>query len=219
MKLLSTVLSTDGRSLKASLRIALSLICSFNWSMSQPERHICRTFHIDANRVNARSCLANMNKLERWHKDGVITLEMSEIAQSEAAVGSDQNRKSKAFEYIFAETLASTADEKKRLQEIEGILFSSGARSGRERNDVQIVFSAIKYEAILVTNDGDSRRQPRGMLGNREKLKKLGVEILRDDEAVRLVQDLIKKRDERTCLYCERQKIPVPDWIGNDSGE
>lgn len=126
--------------------------------MSQPERHICRTFHIDANRVNARLCLVNMNRLEKWHKDGVITIEMSSVAQSEAAAGGDHNRKSKAYEYIFTETHASTSGEKKRLQEIEGILFPAGARLDSERNDVSIVFNAIKYDAILITNDGGSSR-------------------------------------------------------------
>ena len=187
--------------------------------MSQPERHICRTFHIDTNRVNARSCLANMNKLEKWHKDDVITLAMSEVAQSEAAAGGDQNRKSKAYGYIFTETLASTPNEKKRLREIEGILFPAGAQSENERNDVAVVFNAIKYEAILISNDGDSRRQPGGMLGNRQELKRLGAEILNDEEAVQLVRGLIKKRDERTRRYCERAGKPLPDWAGKDSAE
>lgn len=184
--------------------------------MGQPERHICRTFHVDANRVNARLCLSNMNKLEKWHKEGVITVEISEVAQSEAAAGDNPMRKSKAYEYVFTETLASTSGEKKRLQEIEGILFPAGAQSENERNDVWIVFNAIKYEAILITNDGDSKRQPGGMLGNREGLKRLGAKILNDEEAVQLVRHLIKKRDERTRRYCERVGEALPDWVGKD---
>lgn len=160
-----------------------------------------------------------MNKLEKWHKDDVITLAMSEVAQSEAAAGGDQNRKSKAYGYIFTETLASTPNEKKRLQEIEGILFPAGAQSENERNDVAVVFNAIKYEAILITNDGDSRRQPGGMLGNRQALKRLGAEILNDEEAVQLVRDLIKKRDERIRQYCERTGKLLPDWAGKDSAD
>jgi hypothetical protein len=186
--------------------------------MHQPNRHICRMFHIDTNKVNARSCLVNMNRLEKWHEDDVITLAMSEVAQSEAAAGGDRNRKSKAHDYVFTGTHSRTQSEKTLLREIERVLFPSGVKSENEGNDVAIVFNAIKYGAILITNDGGSKRQPGGILGNRHKLKSLGAKILTDEEAVQLVQDLVKKRDERMRLYCERAKIPLPDWVGNDSG-
>jgi hypothetical protein len=184
--------------------------------MSPPQRHICRTFHIDTNRVNARSCLVNMNKLEEWHQDDVISIEMSSMAQSEAAVGDDQKRKSKAYGYIYNEDIPSTPGEKRRLQEIAAILFPGGEKSENERNDVKVVFTAMKYEAILITNDGASKRQPGGILGNRERLKRFGIKILTDEEAVRLVQDLIHKRDERTRCYCERTGEALPDWVGKD---
>lgn len=157
-----------------------------------------------------------MNKLEKWHRDDVITIIMSEVAQKEASVGDDPARKSKAYEYIFTETLASTSGEKNRLQEIEKILFPAGAQSKNERNDVQVVFNAIKYEAILVTNDGGSKRQPGGILGNRENLQKLGAKILTDAEAVQLVQELIEKRDERARKHSERTGELLPDWVGKD---
>ena len=151
-----------------------------------------------------------------WHKDGVITVEMSEVAQSEAAAGDHPMRKSKAYEYVFTETLASTSGEKKRLQEIEGILFPTGAQSENERNDVWIVFNAIKYEAILITNDGGSKRQPGGILGNRDALRKIGCEILTDAEAVEVVQELILKRNARVRRQCERSGEPLPHWVGKD---
>ena len=37
-------------------------------------------------------------------------------------------------------------------------------------NDIEIVFNAAKYEGILVTADGGSRRQLGGILGNRAAL-------------------------------------------------
>ncbi len=185
--------------------------------MWQPDRHICRTFHIDTNRVNARSCLESMNRLERWHEDDVITLVMSEVAQLEAAAGADHKRKSKAHGYVFTETRADTPSEMTLLREIERILFPSGALLENERNDVAIVFNAIKYEAILITNDGGSKRQPGGILGNRGKLKTIGARIFTDEEAVQVVLDLIKTRDENARRYCELAKKPVPEWVGKDS--
>lgn len=187
--------------------------------MWQPDRHICRTFHIDTNRVNARSCLESMNRLERWHEDDVITLVMSEVAQLEAAADGDHRRKSKAQGYVFTETQAHTQSEKTLLREVERGLFPAGVQSENEQNDVAIVFNAIKYGALLITNDGGSRRQPGGILGNRDKLKKLGSQIFTDEEAVKLVRELIQKRDENSRLYCELNRKPIPDWVGKDSGE
>lgn len=184
--------------------------------MTQPDRHVCLIFHIDANRVNSRSSLANMNRLEQWDKDDVIMIVMPEVAQREAAAGNDPARRSKAYGHIFTESLPSTSGERKLLQEIEKILFPAGAQSENERNDVDVVFNARKYRRILITNDGGSKRQPGGMLGNREELKKLGAQILTDDEAVKLVQDRIKKRDERAKWYSERTGESLPDWVGKD---
>lgn len=187
--------------------------------MWQPDRHICRTFHIDTNRVNARSSLASMNGLEKWHEDDVITLAMSEVAQAEAAAGGDRNRKSKVYGYVFTGTQALTSSENNLLREIERILFPLGAQWENERNDVAIVFNAIKYRALLVTNDGGSKRQPGGILGSRNKLKILGAKIFTDEEAVKFVRNLIEKRDKNVRLYCERIGKPIPDWVGKDSGE
>jgi hypothetical protein len=120
-------------------------------------------FHIDTNKVNARSCLVNMNRLEKWHEDDVITLAMSEVVQLEAAAGGDRNRKSKAHDYVFTGTHARTQSEKTLLREIERVLFPSGVKSENEGNEVAIVFNAIKYGAILITNDGGSKRQLGGI--------------------------------------------------------
>jgi phosphoglycolate phosphatase-like HAD superfamily hydrolase len=184
--------------------------------MFKPERYVCKIFQIDANRVNSRFSLANMNRLEQWKKDDVIMIHMSEVAQREAAAGNDQARRSKAYGYIFTESLPDTPGERDLLREIEKILFPAGVRSENERNDVDVVFNARKYGRILITNDGGSKRQPGGMLGNREKLKELGVVIMTDEEAVRLVEDLILKRDKRARWHSERTGEPLPDWVGKD---
>lgn len=179
-------------------------------------RRIYRFFQIDANRINSIGRLEHMNMLEKWHKDKVISIKMAQPAQDEAAHGS-RDRARKAYGYIFTMTESDTSEEAKILKGIEAILFPQGATTENEKNDIEIVFNARKYVCILVTNDGGSRRQPGGILGNRNKLLlELGIQVLTDEEAVVLIRQLIRERDSR-----EREKSyitgqPLPEWVGRD---
>jgi len=101
------------------------------------------------------------------------------------------------------------------LQEIENILFPSGAQTTSQVNDVRIIFNAAYYMSILVTNDGDSTSQPNGILGNRDKLAKF-VQVMRDSEAVELVKERVKERDERARKIASMTGRPLPEWVGND---
>jgi len=184
--------------------------------MNIPERYVYLDFHIDTNRINAKGHLTSMNILERWFEDDVIYLEMSEVAQNEAANSGSPVRTEKAYNYIASETLAGTPDELKIIKKIRDILFPDGVNIINERNDVEIVFNAWKYGQILITDDGGSRRQPSGILGNREKLAALNIQVMRDHEAVELVSEKIRKRDERTKKIATRMNKPLPDWFGMD---
>jgi hypothetical protein len=53
-------------------------------------------FAIDANRINSRQKLPNMNRLEKWEKEGIIFIEMPETAHREARQGGDLTRRLKA---------------------------------------------------------------------------------------------------------------------------
>lgn len=181
-----------------------------------PDRSVYRSFHIDTNRINARGNLEHMNQLEEWCENGVISIEMSEVAQSEAIGGESPARAAKARGYIYTRTLATTQPEQEKLRRIEAILFPDGATSEAEQNDVKIVFNAIKYDEILVTNDGGSRRQRGGILGNREALAELGAQIRTDEEAVSLVRELIAQRDGRVRRSYEKAGCPIPGWVGHD---
>lgn len=178
-------------------------------------RHIYRCFHLDANRFNASGRLTNMNQLDAWHQSGVIRLEMPETAQREAARGS-RSRARKAYGYIHTRTMNLTPEEARLRQRIEHALFPGGATSDGERSDVDIVFNSWKYRCALVTNDGGSRAQPGGILGNREKLSALGVRVLTDDEAVAEVRQLIRERDEREHERHNLTGEPLPEWVGRD---
>ncbi|MHC4340377.1 MAG: hypothetical protein ACYSX0_09230 [Planctomycetota bacterium] len=156
-----------------------------------------------------------MNQLERWHENDVIQIEIAETAQSEAAHGSPA-RASKAYQYIFTMSMGGTPQEAQLLKRIEETLFPNGATTPAERNDADIVFNAAKYQCILVTNDGGSRRQPGGILGNRGALRELGIQVLTDEEAVALVRQLISSRDQRERLRSERTGEPLPEWVGTD---
>ncbi len=174
------------------------------------------TFHIDTNRINAGGKLENMNKLEKWENDEVITIYMSETAHSEARAGGNQQRSKKATAHIFSISSITTSDERNMFHKIERMLFPDGGKTENQKNDVDIVFNASKYNCILITSDGGSKRQPGGILGNRKKLGALGIRVLTDEEAVELVESEIKKRDEiyRNIASHTGQKLPW--WVGKD---
>lgn len=184
--------------------------------MNMPERYVNLDFHIDTNRINSKAQLNNMNILEHWHKLDVISVEMSHIAQEEATQGRNSPRTEKAYTYIATETLASTRSEQQILIQIQNILFPRGIKSPNERNDVEIVFNAHKYGAILVTADGASKHQPNGILGNAEGLLRLRIRVLRDDAAVELVKQKIENRDQRARGVSQITGQELPSWVGRD---
>ncbi|OGX27368.1 MAG: hypothetical protein A2705_01990 [Omnitrophica WOR_2 bacterium RIFCSPHIGHO2_01_FULL_52_10] len=106
-----------------------------------------------------------------------------------------------------------------KLNQIQLILFPLGVQSRNNQNDVEIVFNAWKYFRILVTDDGDSRSQPVGILGNRDHLADIGIRVMRDDEAVELVKQKIIDRDQRARRIVLMEGKSLPDWVGLDFGE
>lgn len=181
-----------------------------------PERYVYLDFHIDTNRINSKAQLKHMNILEQWHELDVVFIEMSHIAQKEATQGSNSSRTEKAYTYIATETLASTRSEQETLMQIQHILFPQRVKSQKEWNDVEIVFNAHKYRSILVTADGSSKRQPNGILGNAEGLRRLGIQVLRDHEAVQLVKQKIQNRDQRARRVSQITGQELPSWVGRD---
>jgi hypothetical protein len=181
-----------------------------------PERSLLLEFYIDTNRINSRQNLPNMNQLEIWHKDHVISIQMAEEAHDEAIRGNNPTRAKKARSYIYSTVSPSMQVQYRHIRhEIENILFPSGVRKLNEVNDVRIAFNAAYYMSILVTNDGDSKSQPNGILGNRDKLAKF-VQVMRDSEAVEFVKERIKDRDERARKVASASGQPLPDWVGKD---
>ena len=152
--------------------------------------------HIDTNLINARQRLAAVNQLEKWYADGVILINMAGTARGEALAGGDAARSRKANQQIFTMTPPAPIDSA-RFKAIESVLFPDGAKDENQRNDVRIVADAIHYAAILVTNDGGSKSQPGGILGNRDALRKrFALRILSADEAVEVVRKAIRERDD-----------------------
>lgn len=185
--------------------------------MFEEERFIHKRFRIDTNLINSRSKLPAMNKLEQWDKDGVILMkELSEVAQIEAMTGNDNLRTEKARRSVYNVMLVDSEDREK-ISEIKRILFPNGIKNSNQMNDVLIVYDCVKDPAILLTNDGASRSQPGGILGQRAKLKnKYGITIMTDKEAVEFVRDLINERDQRARNRCKQTGEPLPEWVGKD---
>lgn len=172
--------------------------------------------HIDTNLINARRKLPAVNRLEKWYADGVILINMAGTARDEALAGGDARRTQKANQQIFTMTTPAPIDST-RFKAIESVLVPSGAKDENQRNDVRIVADAIHYAAILVTNDGGSKSQPGGILGNRDALaKQFGVRILSADEAVEFVRSKIRERDDFNRQVVREFGGTLPDWSNAD---
>ncbi len=175
-------------------------------------KNIGLRFMLDTNRINAREDLPYMNQLAQWASDGLILISLSKAAMKEAEHGGNLRRKKKTRTYVyealdetidnpdeaddiaFDEDLDATRDTQGLKAKIEKILCPDGEINDNIRNDIRIVYSALNHKCILITNDGASKRQPNGILGNKDKLAAIGLIVMRDEDAVALVERMINER-------------------------
>jgi hypothetical protein len=143
-------------------------------------------FHLDANAVNARQQDPYLNELERLSFSGIIELEYSEIAYTEAEHGNGI-RKEKAEQHTWSGLSNQPDLETPWRIQIAEATFPNGIITSSQRNDVEILLTAKLAGAILVTTDGDSKSQPRGLLGGRDALQALGIRVVTPAEAVSYV--------------------------------
>lgn len=171
-------------------------------------------FHIDTNLLNAKQKLPEVNQLEKWANDEAILINMSSTARDESLAGNNLLRVKKANTHIF--TVSEPIDEDDPLyKRIESYIFPGGAKDENQKNDVRIVCEAKKYQAILVTNDGGSKKQPGGILGNRDKFKDL-VMVMNPMEAVKHICRYIQERDQISRQASLAEGCPLPFWVGID---
>jgi hypothetical protein len=166
-------------------------------------------FQIDTNRINARGTLEAMNRLERWRRDGVIGLLMSDVAHAEAKAGGSARRSRKAVGYIYSLSFEGESDSQQKQSQIAGILFPQGCRTRGDLNDVRICHNALRYQYILVTADGV-------LLRKRDTLAELGLRVMTDAEAVAMVERAIRERGAEARDEAAATGAPLPSWVGND---
>jgi len=185
--------------------------------MMEMERRMLYTkvFHIDTNLINARGKLEAMNKIEKWAEDQVILVNMSSTSMGEAQKGNNKTRTSKALSHIFTIINDDVLTSKPLYQKVAHILFPVGIKNENQANDVKIICHASHYHAILITNDGGSKRQPGGILGNAQQLRAF-VDIMNPQEAVNYIEAKIKERDDTNKQISEYTGKPLPKWTDKD---
>jgi hypothetical protein len=144
-------------------------------------------FHLDANAVNARQRDPNLNELEQLASIGVVELEFSETAYREASHG-EGLREAKAEQSTWAGLSHQPEFEDCWRTLIADAVFPHGIVSERQRNDVEVLLTAKLAGALLITTDGDSKTQPRGILGSKRELEALGISVVTPAEALALVK-------------------------------
>ncbi len=174
-------------------------------------------FVIDTNRINSRRTLPYVNQLEKWCSGGVIYLYTTDIVQREAEKSNDALRISKARSRPEIGIVQHSSSDQRFWDEIAAIVFPKCVLDENQRNDVQILFTARQFGMILVTNDGDSKNQPGGILGHaRELHESVHVRVMRDYEAVQLVEEKIAIRESLERRFAELAGRPWADWVGRD---
>lgn len=172
-------------------------------------------FHLDANLINARQKLDTVNRMEHWRDEGVILLVMAGIAHEEAQAGAGGNveaRKRKAAGHIYTINDQGAAKADDTYARVEAILWGQ-ATDDNQANDVEVVCEAIKWHAILVTRDGDSKEQPAGILGNRDRLREqFDILIFRPEEAVEFIRGKIEERDKFNTQVAALTGAALPEY-------
>jgi predicted nuclease of predicted toxin-antitoxin system len=185
--------------------------------MEMPNRYLNILCHLDTNHINARQNDQYVNQLEEWNRNGVIEIEISYTVDCEARQGKGgEARNAKADDYVWVSTNDSIGGEEQFRKTIEQILFPDGAYNRNQKNDVEILFTAFRANAILITNDGDSKTQRGGILGNANSLSCLGIKVLSAQKAVNEIKRLIKDRDDKAIKVSKFTGKPLPDWVGKD---
>ena len=183
-----------------------------------PRRLAIPIFQIDTNAINGTQNDTNLNKLEHWNENGVICLNMSHIARVEAKQTPYIPRILKADAQIFTineEWERGIKVNPMFYEEVRTALFPNLILKPNEENDVLIVCEAIKFGASLITSDGNSKKQPGGILGNKEKLSHR-LRIFSPVDAVNFVRIKIKERDVFNRQLITHYGGILPPWTGTD---
>jgi len=177
------------------------------------ERRLQIGLVLDTNRINSRGKLPHMNRLEKWGADGVIYLFVTDTVHKEAERGGDKLG-TKAWRRVGLVAPPLIAADRELWNEIAATIFPNGVLTDKQRNDVQIVFTTAKFGLILITNDGDSKGQPGGILGHAKELRqKHHIRVMRDFEAVDFVEKEIAERDALRRRLAALAGIPLDEMV------
>jgi hypothetical protein len=173
-------------------------------------------FVIDTCLLNLRQRSQAVNQLEKWYRDGLIKLRSTGQLWDETKTSSAYHQKATKYPALFARS-CSEADNEALCSKISEIIFPKGIKTRNDHIDVEAIFVAKMWGAIFVTNDGDSKTQPRGVLGSRDRLhREIGVQVMRPEEAVEIIKRRIALRDKWELQSADRESRTVADWCGKD---
>ena len=173
------------------------------------------TFHLDSNCINARGLLPEINELEKWEKLGVIEIERPYAIEEELyndAPNGMRFKKAISSGYLWAKASITTTDEHHQLHAIENIVFPGGASKQGEINDLYGLFTARKYYAVFITNDGAGGKA-RGILTRKIELEKIGVVAMSSKEALAFLYKRLSELTYRERKLSKDLGEDEPAWV------
>jgi len=145
-------------------------------------------FVLDANCCNARQQVPELNELEELRDARRIVLVYAESSREEAMHGnSPRDKKVDQFSWL---EINENGHNQEVWASIEVILFPDGAKDKNQLCDVRAVYHAERLCWPLITMDGASKSQPKGILGNATGLLEIGVEVISPAEALRRIKEV-----------------------------
>jgi hypothetical protein len=181
-----------------------------------PSRSIGLWFTIDAGRIDARQRDAELKQLERWRKDGVIDVIISEPSAPGPMKDGRPGMFAGTRRSAGPQRIPTTPAERNELKEIAYALLGRDPQSAAEARDVGILFDAMKRTGSLITEDPDSNSQLSRILRRRAQLRALGIIVCRPDAALAKVRERIRLRDDHAVEWAKKHGGPIPDWVGKD---
>jgi len=146
-----------------------------------------RLFLLDANACNSRQRIDELTELERLGREGVIELQYTETTWDEARRGSEP-RDEKVAKFLFTGLPADSAHQGPWREAITRVLFPDGSLNESRKHDVEALLTAKMSGGVFVTRDGASKSQPRGILGSKDELAMLGIEVVNFTQALRIAR-------------------------------
>lgn len=179
-------------------------------------RFVFLTFLADSNCNKSLQGREHIDQLEKWRDAGAILFDKSAPWPGKGGVAAVPARRTRG-KYPYSVDGTETPEDWKLVERIGELLYPGGPRNANSEDHVESVFKAIKYQRTLITGEVTPPSMPCRILGSTERLEReLGVQVVTDAQAVQMVRNAIRQRDDQARRTSRDYGLKLPPWVGQD---